>query len=601
MNLNVENLHWMLNYAFASLLLIGGVFWREWRMEKNPEAPRYRTRLAAYVLPAFLTLLPLGLLAVVGFYETVRVVLGLLLSLGIQICLYYPLLMLLLPFLRKHIRAWTCAFLWLIPTYLYLFSSYKVASWVLVVPGKLIWVILGVWFAGFVGVIGWKILEHLRFRRWLLEDAAAVMDHERLTLWGKVMEECNMLNSDWKLMTSPKLTTPLTIGLFRKSIRVMLPERDYTMEELELVLHHELAHIGREDSWGKFFLVFCKALCWFNPLVWISMGRSAEDMERCCDELVLARADDAKRRQYARLVLKTAGDERGFTTCLSASAESMRYRLKSIMEPRKRFSGVLVAMIALTLLFVNSGHVALAYPRGTGAALLYGNQEPREYKIDSMRSVAGAFDRDCQVADAEAFHTYLAGLEFYELTGDYAKTGDLRYSFALHHGTGGFLVLLFDQGISLMGTGGIVGQQHYYLPDGLDWEYLDSLMIPEPAMDIHLSGAAGSKTISGYLFRIWTTQNGERLEERKGTKENAYSQSTADFRTYDTATFTFSEELAGPVTVLVEDSEGSYTATLTGDEPLPLVDHPAHYTVYAPYWERTGRLRKAEFHFHLSE
>ena len=46
---------------------------------------------------------------------------------------------------------------------------------------------------------------------------------------------------------------------------MVVPERDYTQEELRLVLRHELVHISREDSAAKFFLAFCTAMCWFNP------------------------------------------------------------------------------------------------------------------------------------------------------------------------------------------------------------------------------------------------------------------------------------------------------------------------------------------------
>ena len=55
-------------------------------------------------------------------------------------------------------------------------------------------------------------------------------------------------------------------------------------EELKLILKHEIVHIAREDSWSKFFLVFCTAMYWFNPLMWYAMKKSAEDMELSCDD-----------------------------------------------------------------------------------------------------------------------------------------------------------------------------------------------------------------------------------------------------------------------------------------------------------------------------
>ena len=44
------------------------------------------------------------------------------------------------------------------------------------------------------------------------------------------------------------------------------------------------------------------------------MRKSADDFELSCDESVLLAQPQPVRRQYAELLLKTAGDERGFTT-----------------------------------------------------------------------------------------------------------------------------------------------------------------------------------------------------------------------------------------------------------------------------------------------
>ena len=67
--------------------------------------------------------------------------------------------------------------------------------------------------------------------------------------------------------------------------------------------------------------------------MWMAMERSAQDMELSCDETVLLEADDVTRRRYAGLLLATAGDSRGFTTCLSASASALRYRLRNVSIP----------------------------------------------------------------------------------------------------------------------------------------------------------------------------------------------------------------------------------------------------------------------------
>ena len=83
-------------------------------------------------------------------------------------------------------------------------------------------------------------------------------------------------------------------------------------------------------------------------------------MELSCDETVLLGADDRVRREYAGILLNNAKDQRGFTTCLSASANAMRYRLKHIAKPSRRRSGALAVGLLFFVLSMTSGYVALA-------------------------------------------------------------------------------------------------------------------------------------------------------------------------------------------------------------------------------------------------
>ena len=59
--------------------------------------------------------------------------------------------------------------------------------------------------------------------------------------------------------------------------------------------------------------------------------------------------DEELRRKYAELLLDTAGSSQGFTTCLSAAAETMRYRLKNVITVRKRWPGTVLLSIAMFL------------------------------------------------------------------------------------------------------------------------------------------------------------------------------------------------------------------------------------------------------------
>lgn len=294
----------------------------------------------------------------------------------LHMTVYYAVLLPLLPYLRRHFSAFTCAQLWVLPGVLYIFvytitaeALQTVAHPLLAIhlPETLAAVLWKVWLTGFLTFLLWKIHAHLRFRNRIEDSARKVTDPEVLQVWEqeqKKLGEFPLLES--VPFYSPLICTPLSIGVFKSTTILVLPEKEYTPENLELIFQHEIIHIQRRDGAAKFFLTFCTAMCWFNPLMWKAMRRCAEDLELSCDEAVLneylsEETLHSKRHQYAQLILQSAGDERGFTTCLSATASSLRYRLQNIIHPRSRKSGALLIALITFCLIMSFGFVTLSY------------------------------------------------------------------------------------------------------------------------------------------------------------------------------------------------------------------------------------------------
>ena len=421
-------------------------------------------------LPLFLLIYAVAVL--IALSDTAQnMLLSMFFSVFLTLSVYYIVLAPLIPWLRRHISAWSCAALWLLPNLLYItMTKYMYLSeplFILELKGGLAMTLFYVWFAGFVLVMAWKICEHLSFRRRVLRNAEKVKSE----LWEEVFRHiCGVKSKLPPLMRSHDITTPLTVGLSRGKMVVLLPLRSYSDEELRLVLTHEAIHIARNDSYSKFALVSIAALCWFNPLVWLAMRKSAEDIELSCDESVTFGVSADERRRYADLILSSAGDGRGFTTCLSAKASSLRYRLKNVMQPAMKSSGALVIGIATFLLILSCGQVALAYGGGTGEELIFNSEDPALYVVD---------DSDC--TDPDGLKDYIASLELRELTSgyDFDYGPDIRHKGMLLDAPNGQLYIgFFDNILEYFGPGShrIV---YYYLPEGTDWELLDSFF-PAP-------------------------------------------------------------------------------------------------------------------------
>lgn len=575
---------------------------------------KYLPYIPGSVLPLFL----LAITVLGGIYSgpegAARMTLSTCFAIFLHISLYYLVLMLVLPFLRKQISARACAMLWLIPNFLYIIhqSYMELPSPLLVITakGNWVWIAFGIWLAGFAAVLLWKFMEHLIFRRQMLRDARPISDPEIIDIWNALLKDARIRKPKFRLVQSTNTATPLTIGLFARSTRVILPEKSYSREELELILRHELIHICREDAWNKFFMVFCTAMCWFNPLMWVAMRKSADDMELSCDETVLLSADEDTRKQYAYLLLDTAGDERGFTTCLSATANALRYRLQNITKPGKRRSGALIVGAIFFLLAMTSGYVALAYEGNSGTDLIYQGSDHSDYVIRGVSMKDDQYATKYEIADEEAFHDYLSGLTLYELTGNYSFSDSERcYTYMMDTQDGTLAVMLYDNVVKTVWLHQDAYAQYYYVSDGIDWDFIDSVIIAHPAMNVYLKDpdSAYPKDISALLQRLWRTEGGEKVLVYESVyPEDEYHGIFGNDYTPNEAAFDFSYELAAPFSVLVEswDYSSSYTVSQTEMSDgitTELPDYPAHYTVFASFLDQNGNLYEAEFWFNIGE
>ena len=476
-----------------ALLFSGIIAWNVYSRSVEEDEPqpedskrqRYLPYGSGILLPLLILVLLVMGLVYYGPQEALRLTLSVCFTIFVQITLYYLLLLPALPLLRRHFSARACAALWILPNFLYVTQQQALAqSRPLVVvsaSGALVWGVFWVWLAGALVFFLWKIIAHLRFRSKLLRGAQGALDPEILAVWEQELAAANVKKPKFRLVISPNTTTPLSVGLFQRTIRVVLPRRPYSKEELALVFRHELVHIGREDAWNKFFLLFCTALCWFNPLMWVAMKKSAEDLELSCDETVLLEADGDTRARYARLLLDTAGDAQGFTTCLSASASSLRYRLKSIVRPSKKWAGGLMLGLVFFVLCMSCGYAALAWDAGTGREIIYQSQDPQHYTLSYVTRQEDGETAYPKCTDPQALAAYLSQLPMEYLTGNYTFEEEERALFLLYEADGSVMgVTLWDHAAKVVPLDEEDRSSGYYLPQATDWAYLDSLLAFDP-------------------------------------------------------------------------------------------------------------------------
>jgi beta-lactamase regulating signal transducer with metallopeptidase domain/tetratricopeptide (TPR) repeat protein len=102
------------------------------------------------------------------------------------------------------------------------------------------------------------------------------------------------------------LATPVLVGVVRPLI--LLPAAAMTgwsVEQFEMVLLHELAHVRRSDNLVNLIQRLVESILFFHPVVWIVSGWVRKEREHCCDEIVVRQTGKARAYVETLLTLST--------------------------------------------------------------------------------------------------------------------------------------------------------------------------------------------------------------------------------------------------------------------------------------------------------
>lgn len=139
--------------------------------------------------------------------------------------------------------------------------------------------------------------------------------------------------------------SPFVFGFFRP--RIYIPS-GMAEEQLSYVLAHEKAHIHRGDYCWKPLSFWLLAVYWFNPLLWLAYILLCRDIERACDEKVVAQMDDSDKKGYSQALVACSVHRRMIMACPVAFGEiGIKERVKGVLSYKKPAFWVIIGAVVI--------------------------------------------------------------------------------------------------------------------------------------------------------------------------------------------------------------------------------------------------------------
>lgn len=217
---------------------------------------------------------------------------------------------------------------------------------------------------------GWVQLQFLKRRA-----VAPVAD--RLQQAAVRLSKQLRLHRTARLLESAVVQVPMVIGWLRPVI--LLPVSAVTrlpVDQLEALLAHELAHIGRYDYLVNMIQTVIETLLFYHPAVWWVSRRIRAEREHCCDDLAVSVCGDSL--LYAR-ALTELEQVRGVEPELAVAADTgdLLARVRRITglpvnrtrRPRPGLAGVVVMLAVVATITGVFGHARQQAPNAPPTAL----------------------------------------------------------------------------------------------------------------------------------------------------------------------------------------------------------------------------------------
>jgi beta-lactamase regulating signal transducer with metallopeptidase domain len=220
---------------------------------------------------------------------------------------------------------------------------------------SILWMTLSImWLIGAGLLFGWKIIGYLRFKRQLNIHQVTVKD-ELVVSTLAIAKQKKGIHVDVPVFQNALITSPMLVGL--QTPCIVLPQREFTEQQLHYIFSHELTHLKRGDLWLKWMAQLALCLHWFNPIIYKLVKQFNQACELSCDEAVIKGMNVQQKQGYGETLIALAASKQAsgaFVGTMSTEKSNLKDRLTAIMQSEKSRKPRLISMLAISLVLIVS-------------------------------------------------------------------------------------------------------------------------------------------------------------------------------------------------------------------------------------------------------
>lgn len=188
-----------------------------------------------------------------------------------------------------------------------------------------------------------RFLEHMRKSNKKAEE-------REIELLNKLLRK----NDRVKLVRNKYAPTPMLIGIIKPCI--IIPDIDFTDNQLKNILHHEITHMHVFDIGIKWLMVIATSIHWFNPLMYFIRKEINRACELSCDEGVIKNLSDEEKQGYGDTLISMVAEHKYsigiLSTTMCEEKKTLKERLLSIMKHSKKSRLITIASAILIIMVV---------------------------------------------------------------------------------------------------------------------------------------------------------------------------------------------------------------------------------------------------------